>query len=118
VVFPLLLMVALGLVQFALYVHAQNVITAAAEDSARIAAEAGNHDAGASQRARDVVRAGLGTGVQPTVTVSGIPANNPDRVEVTVRARERMVLPWVPWDPNISLESTARMDKERFRANP
>ena len=40
VTFPLLLLAALGLVQFALYVHAQHVVTGAVQDGARVAAGA------------------------------------------------------------------------------
>ena len=39
VAFPVLLMVAIGLVQFALFAHAQNVVTGAVQDGARVAAQ-------------------------------------------------------------------------------
>ena len=105
---------ALGLAQFTLYVHAENVVIAAAQDAARIAAAEGNHIDGARQRGQQIVQAGLGTSVSATVEVSEVPQNNPDRVVVSVTAQQRLIVPW--FKPNIRLAAKTEMTKERFRA--
>src|SRR4051812_45603248 len=57
---PALLMVAIGLVQFALYDHARNVVTVAVQDGARLAAaEDRTLDDGVTH-AQALLRAGLG----------------------------------------------------------
>src|SRR4051794_32742065 len=91
--FPLLLLVGPALVQFALYQHAQNVVTAAAEDGARVAAAQGAHGSDGARRAMDLVRAGLGRSAED---VQVTPVDGQEQVIVTVSARMRMLLPWVP----------------------
>src|SRR5689334_14542308 len=60
VAFPLLLMMAIALVQFGLYAHASHVVMAAAQEGARVAAaEDGGLHAGVAQ-AQAVLQAGLG----------------------------------------------------------
>jgi Flp pilus assembly protein TadG len=116
VVFPLLLLVAIALVQFAVYQHAQNVVTAAAEDGARVAASLGSHSGDGARRAATLVRAGLGTSAE---NLSIVPVEGQDQVIVTVSARMRMILPWVPLaDPYLPLHAQAHMSKERFRGQP
>lgn len=102
--------------QFALYVHAQNVVIAAAQDAARVAAAEGNHVDGAKQRGQQVVQAGLGSSVSATVNVAEVPTNNPDHVVVSISAQERLIIPW--FNPNITLAAKTEMTKERFRAQP
>lgn len=58
--FPVLLLVALGLVQFALWAHAENVATDAAIYGARQAAEAGGSLSAAVATTRALVQSGLG----------------------------------------------------------
>ena len=58
--FPLLLLVAVGLMQFALFYHAQNVVVGAVQDGARVAAaEDRSVDEGLAH-AQALLRAGLG----------------------------------------------------------
>src|SRR5437868_3773303 len=60
IVLPLLLLVALGLVQFALYVHAEHVVIGAVQDGARVAAAYDGSVGRGVAHTRDVLRAGLG----------------------------------------------------------
>ena len=116
VVFPLLLLVAIALVQFAVYQHAQNVVTAAAEDGARVNAALGANPNDGRTRALNLLQAGLSRSVE-NVTVE--PSGSPDQAVLTVRARMRMLLPWVPLtDPYLPLYAQARMARERFRGSP
>src|SRR5262249_35035774 len=58
--FPLLVLVALALVQLALYAHAENVVVGATQDGARVAAEADRGAADGTATAQTLLRAGLG----------------------------------------------------------
>jgi Flp pilus assembly protein TadG len=122
IVFPLLIAAALAVLQFGLYAHAQNVVTAAAQDSARVYAAQGNATqlyAQAQQRAQDLVKAGLGTSADvPKVKITPTPSAGPqpDQVNVTVDTRMRTIIPWIPFrDPYLPLTATASMSKEHFR---
>src|SRR5215210_3540241 len=90
VILPLLLLVALGLVQFALFVHAQHVVTGAVQDGARVAAA---HDGSVGRgvaHARDVLRAGLGRQADElTVTGSG----DGGVVRIEARGTLRLIIP-------------------------
>ena len=112
--FPLLLMAALGLVQFALFAHAQHVVTGAAQDGARVAAaEDGTVEDGVAH-AQAIVRAGLGRTTEE-VTVQGTDGGN--SVVVEVRGRLRLIIPWVT-DATLPLEARSTIAKEGFRAGP
>ena len=111
IAFPLLLIVALGLVQFALYAHAQNVVVGAAQDGARVAAaEDRDLDAGLAH-AQALLRAGLGQSAQ-AVTVHGFDGG--EVVVVETQGRLRLIIPWVG-DASLPLHARAVMSKERFR---
>lgn len=112
--FPLLLMAALGLVQFALFAHAQHVVTGAAQDGARVAAaEDGTVQDGVAH-ARAVLRAGLGRSADD-VTVRG--TDSGDSVAIEARGRLRMIIPWVA-DATLPLGARSVITKEQFRAGP
>ena len=64
-VMPLVLVLSLGVVQVALYAHAQDVVVTAVQEGARLASEDGRSLAEGSQRTRELVRAGLGDSVEP-----------------------------------------------------
>lgn len=113
VTFPLLLMVALGLVQFALFVHARGVVTGAVQDGARVAAEGRTLGEGVAH-AGDVLRAGLGRSAS-SVAVRG--TDGGDTVAVEARGRLRTIIPWVA-DATLPLEARAVVSKERFRVGP
>lgn len=113
-VFPLLLIVAIGLVQFALYAHAENVVTGAAQDGARVAAEGDRTLADGVNHTRAVLQAGLGT-TAADVTVAG--SDGGDVVVIEVTGRLRAIIPWVA-DATLPLHARAIMSKERFRVGP
>lgn len=110
-VFPLLLIVAIGLLQFALYAHAENVVTGAAQDGARIAAEEGRTLDDGVNHTRAILQAGLGP-TAANVTVTG--SDGGDVVVITVTGRLRTMIPWVA-DATLPLKAQAVMSKERFR---
>jgi hypothetical protein len=116
-VFPLLILVAMALVQFALYFHARSVVEAAVQEGARVAAaEAGSPGRG-EDRAYAVLRAGLGRDVAVTIRVR---APNPDVVVAEADGGLRTFIPWFTFDHGpgglrLPLEATARVTKEHFR---
>ncbi len=112
--FPLLLMVAVGLVQFALFYHAQSVTTGAAQDGARVAAAADTTVDDGIARARVLLQAGLGATGQG-IEIEGVDLG--DAVVVRVQGRLRTVIPWVA-DSTLPLGAQAVVSKERFRAGP
>jgi Flp pilus assembly protein TadG len=111
---PVLLLVAIGLVQFALYDHARNVVTIAVQDGARLAAaEDRTLDEGVAH-AQILLRAGLGPSAE-RVAVEG----RDEQGTVTVRAQGqlRTVIPWVA-DASLPLAARATVSREQFRAEP
>ena len=80
VAFPVLLMVALGLLQFALFYHAQNVVTGAVQDGARVAASEDRTLADGVAAARALLSAGLGQSAT-TVTVRAIDGGDAIAIE-------------------------------------
>lgn len=111
VVFPLLLLVAIGLVQFALYMHAQNVVTGAVQDGARVAAEDGRSLSDGVTTAQALLQAGLGPEASG-VTLHG----QEDQNVVVLRAQGqlRTIIPWVA-DETLPLGARATMSREHFR---
>lgn len=111
VAFPLLLMVAVGLVQFALFVHAQHVVTGAVQDGARLAAANDRSLADGVGRAQSVLQAGLG----PTARDVGLHGTDGgDVVVIEAQGRLRTIIPWVG-DNSLPLHARAAVSKERFR---
>jgi len=112
ITFPVLLMVGLGLVQFALFYHAENVVTGAVQDGARVAAaEDGTLDQGV-QYAQTIIKAGLDQGTDP-IQVQAIDGG--DAVAVTAQGRMHLIIPWVA-DATLPLQARAVINKERFHA--
>ena len=112
--FPLLLMLAVGLVQFALYQHAATVVTGAVQDGARTAAAADRTVEDGVAHAQALLAAGLGR------RAAGVEIEGMDRGEViALEARGRLpaVIPWVG-DASLPLAARAVASKERFRAGP
>ena len=114
VAFPVLLMVAIGLVQFALYYHAQNVVTGAVQDGARVAAAEDRTVADGVAHAQALLRAGLGQSAG-AVAVRG--SDGGDAVAVEAQGRLRTIIPWVA-DASLPLAARAVVSKERFRVGP
>ena len=113
-VLPVLLLVLVGVVQFALVHHAQNVVTTAAQEGARLAAAEGGDAFDGEQRARDVLGSSLGsTGESFEVAATD------DGESVTVRASGGypLIFPWLG-SRDIELDATASVRKEGFRSGP
>ena len=113
-VLPVLLLVLVGVVQFALVHHAQNVVTTAAQEGARLAAGEGGDAIDGEQRTRDVLGSGLG-GNSDDFEV----AATDDGETVTVRASGDypLIFPWLG-SRDIELDATASVRKEGFRSGP
>ena len=114
VVLPLLLVVALGLVQFTLVVHAYNVVTGAAQDGARVAAAVDRTLEDGETHARQVLQAGLGHGARLSVRGVQRPVDDPDVVEIVAQAELQPVVP-LGRGATIPLAARASVTKERFR---
>jgi Flp pilus assembly protein TadG len=112
--FPLLVMVAVGLVQFALFFHAQNVVIGAVQDGARVAAAEDRTLSDGVAHAQALLEAGLGRSAGD-VTVQGIDGG--DAVAVEAQGRLRMIIPWVA-DATLPLWGRSIVSKEAFRVGP
>lgn len=113
-VLPVLLLVLVGVVQFALVHHAQNVVTTAAQEGARIAAAEGGDSLQGAERTRGVLASGLGsTGDEFEVAATD------DGETVTVRASGDypLILPWLG-SRDIELDAISSVRKEGFRSGP
>ena len=114
ITFPLLLLTAIGLVQFALFAHAQSVVTGAVQDGARVAASEDRSLADGVSHARALLEAGLGRSVED-VAISG--TDGPDAVTVEAKGRLRLIIPWAA-EAMLPLAARSVVSKERFRAGP
>lgn len=114
ITFPLLLMTAIGLVQFAIFVHAQTVVTGAVQDGARVAASEDQSLADGVSHTRALLAAGLGRSVSD-ISVSG--AEGAGTVAVRAQGRLRLIIPWSA-DAALPLSARAAVSKERFHAGP
>ena len=114
VAFPLLIMVAVTLVQFALYVHAENVVIGSVQDGARVAAEDGRSLDEGLAHTRALLQAGLGP-TAANVSVTG--AEGVDAVVVEAQGGLSAIIPWAGGGM-LPLRARAVMSKERFRGGP
>ena len=112
--FPLLLVLAIGLVQFALFYHAQSVVTGAVQDGARVAASADRTVDDGVAHAQALIQAGLG-GAAPDVALEGIDGG--DAVALEARGGLRAIIPWVA-DATLPLWARSVASKETFRVGP
>ena len=114
IAFPVLLMSAMALLQFALYFHALHVVTGAVQDGARVAASEDRSVSDGVQYAQTILQAGLGQ-TAGQVQLQGIDGG----VEVAVQAQGQLKLVF-PWIANATLPLSARsvVSKEHFRAGP
>lgn len=111
IAFVLLTMVALALIQFALFVHAQNVVTGAVQDGARAASGQGGTPERGVAHARALIRAGLGAEAG-AVEISGSASGG--TVVIEARGGLRLIIPWVG-DARVPLRARAVAQKEEFR---
>ena len=112
-VLPVLLIVLLGAVQFALVHHAENVAATATAEGARLAAGEGGSLLDGAARTRSVLEAGLGqTGSAFAVTVE-------DRGETVVTNTTGQYALFIPWVSSlaVTIESTSEVRKEGFRGD-
>ncbi len=114
IAFPVLLMVALGLLQFALFYHAQNVVTGAVQDGARVAATEGRSLDDGVAVARSLLGAGLGQSAD-AVNIRGIDGG--DAVAIEARGSLHTIIPWVA-DATLPLWARSVVSKEQFRVGP
>jgi hypothetical protein len=112
--FPIILMVAIGLVQFAIYWHAQDVVTAAVQDGARVAASDGRTLTDGVNYAQTLLNAGLGPSAQG-MQVKAIDGG--DAVAVQAQGQLRLIIPWIA-DAKLPLGAQSIVSKEKFRAGP
>lgn len=111
IVAPALMVLVLGILQFGLVHHAQQVARTAAQEAARTAAAENSHPEEGRTRALKVMSAGLGGMVgEPEVKVE----KDLDYVRVQVRATMRGLLP-IPGLSSFNLTAGASVYAERFR---
>ena len=114
VALPMLLLSAIALVQFSIFVHARHVIMAAVQDGARVAAATNRTLGEGAAHTRALLDAGLGrsaTGVEVRAYDWG------DTVAIEAHGRLRTMIPWTA-DATLPLEARSVVSKERFRAGP
>jgi hypothetical protein len=110
-VLPLLITLALGVLQVVLYAHARGVLTSAAQEGARLAAEDGRGLNDGYARAESLVTAGLGSSVDPVRLDGRFEA---EVVSVSVDAHMRPILP-LPLVNDLPIHVEGRVARERFR---
>lgn len=113
-VLPLLLLVLVGTVQFAVAHHARDVAATAAEEGARLAASDGATLDDGAARTREVLRSGLGsTGGEFTVAAE----DTGESVTVRANGQYPLLIPWFTVR-TVSIDAQAEVRKEGFRSGP
>ena len=110
-VLPLLVTMALGMLQVVLYAHAHDVLTSAAQEGARLAAEDGRGLDDGTARARALIAAGLGSSVDPVRVAGGM---DDELVAVQIDASLHPILP-LPLVHDLPVSAIGRVARERFR---
>lgn len=111
---PLLLVVLVGAVQFALVHHARTVAETAAIEGARLAAADGYGLEDGALRTRELLEAGLGaTGAGFTVTAE----SQGDVVIAQASGEYPLFIPWVT-SLSLPVEASAEVWREEFRSGP
>jgi Flp pilus assembly protein TadG len=114
VAFPLLLIVALVLVQFALFYQAEGVVTGAVQDGARVAAAENSTVGDGVLHTQALLQAGLGRSAGQ-VAVQGNDGGS--TVTIQARGRLRLIIPWIG-GASLPLQARSTISKERFRVGP
>lgn len=102
------MVLALGLLQFGLWYHGQHVVLGAAQEGAHAAALDGSGAAQGRTRARELLRAGLGS------LVDGISVWSSVTDRVATAHVEARVTSLVPFFPDLTLRAEGRAFRERF----
>jgi Flp pilus assembly protein TadG len=108
---PTLVLVVLVVLQGALYVHALQVVRAAAQEGARAAAADGASLSDGQTRAKALLKAGLGRSGQALAVSLGEDAQS---VRVTVRGSMGLLTAGPVHQLGLPLETTARATRESF----
>jgi Flp pilus assembly protein TadG len=111
IVAPVLMLLVLGVLQFGLWYHAQNVVETAALEGARVAAAEDGTTGAAKTRAHEVLQAGLGQAAEVEGATASI---DQDAARVEVTAQLPGLLP-IPGLRSFSLSFEATAFRERFR---
>lgn len=114
IAFPILLLVALALVQFALFYQAEGVVTGAVQDGARVAAAQDSTISDGVTRTQSLLQSGLGRSAGD-VAVQG--SDGGETVTVQAQGRLQLILPWLG-GASLPLEARSTVSKERFRVGP
>ncbi len=113
-VLPVLLLILIAIVQFALVYHARDVATTAAQEGARLAAAEGRTPEEGAARTRDVLESGLGeTGAGFSVTAE----DTGETVVVDASGDYPLIIPWVTGN-SIPIKAEATVRREEFRSGP
>jgi Flp pilus assembly protein TadG len=111
IVAPALMLLVLGVLQFGLWYHAQNVVETSALEGARVAAaEDGTAEEGRA-RALEVLQEGLGQAAENEDATASMDL---DAASVEVTARLSGLLP-IPGLSSFAFSSEATVFRERFR---
>lgn len=113
-VLPVLLIILLGMVQFALVYHAKDVATTAAQEGARLAASEGRTLADGEARTHDVLEAGLGGNADEFTVTAQLDG---ETIVVRVEGEYSLIIPWVT-GRTVTIEATAETRQEGFRSGP
>jgi Flp pilus assembly protein TadG len=111
---PVLLLILIGVVQFALVYHARDVASTAVQEGARLAAAEGRTPAEGAARAHEVLESGLGPsagGFAVTAQSTG------ETMVVRTEGDYPLFIPWVT-GRSIPIEATAEVRLEGFRSGP
>ncbi len=110
VTFPLLILAGVGVIQFALWMHAEGVVTAAVQDGARVAST----EAGTLADGHAVAAALLHDGLGPSAPLVNV-VSTEDAAAVRFEAAGNLpaIFPWGPVT-TVPLHATALMAKDRF----
>lgn len=114
IAFPVLLVAAIGLLQFSVFYHSQNVMTEAVQEGARVAAEEDRTVSDGVAYAQVLLKAGIGPSADQ-VQVQGIDGGN--AVAIEAQARLKLIIPWAV-NASLPLQSRAVVSKEKFRVGP
>ena len=122
--FPLLVLIALALVQFAMFAYDQNVVTATAQEAARVAAVASDSQVASAADAR--IGALLHSSLWGKASIKTSTATlNAGGESVTVGIDGSLVtfFPWFsfqtgPTRLTLPLHASVTVSKERFRGGP
>jgi Flp pilus assembly protein TadG len=114
VAFPVLLIVALVLVQFALFYQAESVVTGAVQDGARVAAAEDSTLTDGVAHTQDLLQAGLGQSAG-RVAVQG--SDGGSTVTVQAHGHLQLIIPWVG-GASLPLQARSTISKEQFRVGP